>query len=288
MHRIRNLIAFIKALAYNYSEDRISTFSAALSYYTIFSLPAILLISIWIIGYFLGNELAEYKLLDEIRGVFSQATITQIQTVIDNSRLALNSHTVRIVGILVLLYAASGFFLQLQGGLNYIWKVKKQSESAIFKIIKDRLLTIIIVLSIAFLLLLSIVISTLITGFGVYLSNFYGINLIIERIVESVTTFFLITILTALIFKILPSVKLTFREVIYGALWTSFLFNLGKILLGVYISYANITNIFGVAGSLIVLLIWIYYSAQIFFIGAEITKLLFIRDTQINIDNKNN
>lgn len=279
MGKLKKYVSFLQELAVNYSEDRISTWSAALSYYTIFSITPLLLISIGITGFFFGDDIAQSKILEEFGDVFSEKTINQIQLILQNFRLSLKNYSIRIIGVLVLIYGASGFFSELQGGLNYIWRAKAPTDSTVLRFLKNRFLTFVLVLIIALILLLSIFVSTILTGLNVYYANFYGSNYIAIG-VEFLASFVLIAFLTSLIFKILPHAQLTFKEVIVGGLWTSFLFNIGKILLSIYIARAQITTLFGVTGSFLVLLVWVYYSAQIFFIGAEITKLLFVKDTQ--------
>lgn len=277
MKKKNPILRFLSTLITNYSEDKITTWSAALSYYTIFSLAPILLMSLTALGWFLGSKEAEIELLDQVNNLLGRDITLQIQVIIDNARIVFENHTIKLIGIGLLLFAASGFFSELHGGLNYIWRVELKPSLGILKNIKNRMLPFLLVLVITGLLLASIIISAALTALSAYYTHYLGINTILERSLEFLSSLLLIAVLSTVIFQMLPNVILRWRDVWLGACVTSILFNIGKMLLNVYFSYTNIASIFGAAGSLVVFLVWIYYSAQIFFLGAEITKIISLK-----------
>lgn len=277
MQNKKNALNFISKLISAYSCDKISTWSAALSYYTIFSIAPILLIILTTIGFFLGTKNAEARLISQMNSLLGNQISLQIQTIISNAQLAFESHAIKFIGIALLIFAATGFFNELQGGLNYIWRVELKSGLGIFKNIKNRILSFVLVLFITFLLFSSIVISAILNTISVYFTHYLGIDIILERSLDFFSSLFLVAILTSLLFRVLPDVIIRWKEVIIGACITSLLFNIGKMLLNTYLSYSNIGSIFGAAGSLVAFLVWIYYSAQIFYIGALVTKILALQ-----------
>ena len=261
----------IKQLLTNFSHDRIASQSAALAYYMVFSLAPIILICISIIGVVFGEKAARGEILSQIGGLIGNESALQIQQIITAAN---KPHAIwaRIIGIIVLVFSASGFFSELQTGLNLIWGVKAPKKGW-FRIIKDRFLSFAIVLSVAFLLLISMILSAFFATLSSYISHFMNTSIISDLITSDLISLGVTTLLFAMMFKILPDVKIQWRDVWQGALFTAILFSLGKILISFYLNQVHLASVFGAAGSLIIILVWVYYSAQIFFIGAEITKI---------------
>ncbi|KTC80966.1 YihY/virulence factor BrkB family protein [Legionella cherrii] len=266
-------LAWIKEVYTNWQEDRVASLAAALAYYTLFSLAPILLISITIVGALFGEEVARSQIVSQITILVGEDVALEVQGIIKNMTLPTTFLNVQIVSILILLFSASGIFSEVQAGLNIIWGVKSNPHKKRFAFIKSRFLSFTMVLISALLLLISLVITTLLAALSSRLHYFIGINIFSELIISYFISFIIATLVFALMFKHLPDVKLQWNNVWVGALSTSLLFILGKVLIGFYIHHAHIASIFGAAGSLIILLIWVYYAAQIFFIGAEITKI---------------
>lgn len=272
-HMAASAQSVIKLLVNNFSQDRIATQSAALAYYMIFSLVPIILICISIAGIVLGEEAARGEIFTQIGGFIGKEPALQVQNIIAQASKP-STIPIRIMGILILFLSASGFFSELQAGLNLIWGVKSPNKGWL-GIIKDRVLSFAIVLGVAFLLLISLILSAFLATFNSYFSPNTGglINLIISDVISLGIT----TLLFAMIFKVLPDVEIQWRDVWEGALFTAILFALGKLLIDFYLNQVQVTSAFGVAGSFIIILVWVYYSAQIFFIGAEITKIFSIQ-----------
>ncbi|MBI2786995.1 MAG: YihY/virulence factor BrkB family protein [Legionella longbeachae] len=267
------MLIWTKTLYNNWNKDRVASRAAALAYYTIFSLAPILLISISLAGTFFGEEEAKGQLLAQISSLLGTEIAFQIQGIINNAHPPASALFTRIISIFILIFSSSGVFSEIQEGLNTIWRVKSDPKQGWFHLIKRRFLSFAMVLVFAFLLLVSLIISAFLTFLSSHINYFQGNNILIELFMSDIISFFIITILFAMIFKYLPDVRLPWKCVWSGALVTSLLFSLGKIGIGLYLHQVHIASVFGAAGFLIVLLIWVYYSAQIFFIGAEITKI---------------
>jgi membrane protein len=263
----------IKEAFEDWSEDRASRLAAALAYYTIFSLAPLLIIVIAIAGLAFGREATQGQIINQISGLVGPDGAKAIETLIENAGKPSSGVIATAFGILVLLIAASGFFGQLQDGLNTIWEVKPRPGRGIRGIIKDRFLSFTMVLGVGFLLLVSLVISAGLVAVGKFLGTLMPGTVILGYILNVILSLLVITLLFAMIFKILPDVKISWRDVWIGAATSAFLFTLGKLLLGLYLAKANIASSYGAAGSLVVILVWVYYSAMILFFGAELTQV---------------
>ena len=270
---LMNSWSFLKRLFKSWSEDRISSQAAALAYYTLFSLAPFLLICIFIIGMVFGEEAARSQIMSQISNLIGTAAASQIQEIIQNANKPDTAFVTRIISGIVLLFSATGVFSEIQEGLNTIWGVKTNPDAGWIATFKKRFLSFVMVLGVAFLLLVSLILSALLSLLNSYLNYFMSTSILIDLIINDVLSFVIITVLIAMMYKILPDVDLSWHDVWLGAVITSVLFSFGKVLIGVYLIQFHISSVFGVASSLIIILIWVFYSAQIFFIGAEITKI---------------
>lgn len=263
----------LKGTMTGWSQDNLARLSAALAYYTVFSLAPILIICIAIAGMVFGSDVAHQNIITQLNNTFGTSTATQIQTMIAGASKPTTNIIATIIGIIVLLFGAAGVFGELQNGLNAIWGVKTNPNHSWYSLIKDRFLSFAMVLGIAFLLLVSMVISTIITALQTYLNNFLPGATFLWWIINFIISIGVITLLFAMIFKILPDVNTTWRDVWLGAFLTAVLFSLGKFILEIYLAKSNIASAYGTAGSLILILLWVYYSSQILFTGVEFTKV---------------
>ncbi|MEO6874663.1 MAG: YihY/virulence factor BrkB family protein [Opitutaceae bacterium] len=248
--------------------------SAAVSFYTLFSLAPITIIAIKIMGIFLGDEIAARQFSAQVTGLVGQGSAEMIRAAAKASQAASTSGFSAAVGIALLAVGATTVFGQLQDSLNSIWKVKpKPRANGIIILLVRRVISFAMVLTIGFLLLVSLVLTTAIAaGLGM-IHGHLGTNPILLKSVDFVASLVVITFLFALIFKVLPDVKLAWRDVWVGAFVTSILFGLGRYLIALYLDHSTVASIYGTAGSLVALLIWIYYSCAIFFFGAEFTRV---------------
>lgn len=247
--------------------------SAVIAYYTIFSLPGLLVIMITLAGYVVGKDEASRKILGQISSTLGTDTAIQIQGIITKANEGGNSVLATTIGVITILVGATGVFAEFQTSLNTIWHVKtKKSASGIWSILKARLFSFGLILSIAFMLIVSLMISALLAAFSNWLTgNFSDTFVVTMQIVNMALSLGILTVLFALMFKILPDAQITWEHVWIGSVVTALLFELGKFVLGIYFGKINPTTAYGTAGSMILILLWVSYSSMIVFFGAEFT-----------------
>ena len=253
--------------------------AAALAYYTIFSLTPLLTIAIAIAALVFGQDAAQRQIVGGLADLIGETSAKAVQEVL-RAAATTNKQSGALaatIGAGLLLLGAIAVVAQLQQSLNFIWEVKVRSSSGWRQLIRDRLFSLALVLAIGFLLLVSLVVTTLLSAVTTYFSEYYQVSGIIWQTLDGAVSFVFVTVLFGLIYKILPDVQLTWRDVAIGATITSLLFTLGKFLIGFYLGHATIASTYGAAGSFVTLLVWVYYSAAIFFYGAEITKVYATR-----------
>jgi membrane protein len=262
--------SIIKEAAAAWQEVKAPRLGAALAYYAIFSLAPLVLIAVAVAGLVFGAEAARDQLFDQLQDFLGTEGASAVQTMLAGAANPSSGILALCIGAGTLLLAAAGFFGQLQDALNTIWEVQPLPGHAIRNLVKNRLLTFLMVLGTAFVLLGSLILSTMIAAFQNGLG--LGQSGALGQVVHFVVSFSICTALFAMVYKFLPDIVLAWKEVWYGAAVTAFLFNVGKLLIGLYLGHSAVSSTYGAAGSLVVLLIWFYYSAQIFLFGAELTK----------------
>lgn len=271
--KLKGLGTIIKKTFKGWNEDDPFRQSSVIAYYAIFSLPALLVLIINVAGFFFGKERVSEEITKQIGDAMGASTAEQIGSIVTKAGETKAGVISSIIAIATIIFGATGVFVQLQTNLNQIWDVKQKSSQGFLKMLKNRLFSFGLIVSIGFLLLMSLVISTLLTAFSDYIEGvfpdaiaylFYALEFTISLLV--------ITVLFMLMFKILPDVKLKWREVIVGSLLTGMLFILGKYGLSFYFGKAEPASVYGAAGSIILILLWSSYSSMIVFFGAEFTK----------------
>ena len=247
--------------------------SAVIAYYAIFSLPGLLVVIMTLAGYFFGREAVNHQVAAQFTSTMGAETAKQIQDMIIQATKLKNTVLATIIGLVTILIGATGVFAEFQNALNIIWEVKADSKkSGIWEIIKVRLFSFGLIVSIAFLLIVSLLVSTLISVFGNWLtSNFSDSFLLILQILNSGLSLIILAVLFALMFKFLPDAKIMWKHVWIGSFVTAFLFEIGKFGLGFYFGKANPGTGYGAAGSVILILLWVTYTSMIVFLGAEFT-----------------
>jgi membrane protein len=247
--------------------------SAVIAYYAIFSLPALLIILISSAGLAFGQAAVSGKIADAISGALGKETALQIQDMIAKASLMKHSFVASVIGILTILLGATGVFTELQKTLNTIWEVRPKPSQPFLKILRDKLFSFGLILTIGFLLLVSLVLTAIFSAFGDWISVQFHIpaTFLIHLLNESIS-FGMVTFLFALMFKMLPDARTPWKSVWIGAGLTSFLFILGKYGLGFYFGKFQPASAYGAAGSVILILLWVSYSCMILFYGAEFTK----------------
>jgi membrane protein len=249
--------------------------SASLAFYTVFSIAPLLILVMSLAGIFLGgNDTVTKSLLPHINEMLGPAPTAQIQSMLKNLQLSGKSGIAVTIGIVTLLIGASSMFVEIQDSLNIIWRVKAKPKRGWVKLVTNRFLSFSLIISLGFLLLVSLIINLLVLALSERLQHFLpGVTLTLLNIINVAITFLVITVLFGIMFKFLPDVIITWKDVRSGAFFTALLFLLGKYLIGLYIQYFANSSMYGAAGSIILILLWIYYTAAILYIGAEFTQV---------------
>jgi len=256
-----------------FSNDRITKMSSSLSYYTIFSMAPLLIIIISLSGLFLGQDAAQGKIYDQLSNFIGSNAASQLQTMIQNASLSGKSKFAAIIGIATLIVGATTVFAQIQDTINYIWGIKPKPKKGWLNFLKNRFLSFSVIIGLAFLLLVSLTLSTIVDTFSASLkAHFPQITVVLLYVINTVITLLLTALIFGTIFKVLPDAKIRWRDVITGAITTAVLFMLAKFGISFYISKSNVGSTYGAAGSLVILLLWVYFSAMILYFGAEFTK----------------
>jgi membrane protein len=261
------------ASAREWSNDKAPRLGAALSYYTIFSLAPVLLLVVAVAGMFLGSDAAQGKIVDQLSGLLGTEAATVIQTMLEKAGQHKGGILATVIGFVTLVVGATGVLIELQDALNTVWKVVAKPGRGVKGILRDRLLSFGIVLGFGFLLLVSLVLSAAVSVLDSWIGGLIPGWVIVGYVLSYGLSLGLVAGVLAAIFKILPDVKISWRDVWVGALVTSVLFHIGKFGISLYIGKASVASTFGAAGSLAVLLVWIYYSSQIVLFGAEFTRV---------------
>lgn len=255
-------------------DDKVPLWAAALAYYTAFSLAPLLVIAIAIAGAFFGADAARGEVVGQIRGLVGQQGAEAIQAMLQNTQQPGSGGIVAtVVGIGALLLGASGVFGQLQDAMNAIWGVAPKPGRGIRFMLQNRFLSFAMVLVIGFLLLVSLVLSAGLAAFGSLLGQLFPTLVILSQVINFMISFAVMTVLFALIYKVMPDVKIPWRFLWTGAIATALLFNMGKFLIGLYLGSGSVSSTYSAAASLGIILLWVYYSAQILLLGAEFTKV---------------
>lgn len=254
-------------------EDKASRLAAALAYYTIFSLGPLLVIVIAIAGLVFGEAAARGEIVAQVEGVLGREGAEAIQRMIENARDPASGTIATILSIVALVFGASGVFGQLQDALNTIWDVTPKPGRGLMGIVADRFLSFVMVLGIGFLLLVFLVLSSVLTGLGTFFGDFLPVSESLLQILNLLVSFAVITLLFAMLYKVLPDVEIAWGDVWIGAAMTALLFTVGQFLIGLYLGRTAVASTYGAAGSIVIILLWIYYSAQIFLFGAEFTQV---------------
>ncbi len=248
--------------------------SASLAYYTVFSIAPLLIIIISLAGLFFHNDAASNALYPHIVHYVGKDAALQIQDILKSRALAGKSSTAVVIGTIVLMLGASSIFVEIQDSLNMIWRVKAKPKKGWLKLIQNRFLSFSLIIGVGFLLLTSLIVNLVITTLGDWMERFmHTFTTLLIKGVNLGVTFIIISILFAIIFKFLPDVKIKWRDVRSGAFFTAIFFMLGQYGINLYIQYMAKSSAYGAAGSILIVLIWIYYTSAILYIGAEFTQV---------------
>jgi membrane protein len=270
---LKAILGLFKETFAEFTKDKASRLAAALSYYTIFSIAPLLTIAIAIAGAAFGEDAATGAIEAQLRGLIGEAGATVIQNAILNASKPQQGTIASLISVGILIFAATGLFVELQDSLNTIWEVQPKPGRAVKTMFRQRFLSFAMVLGIGFLLLVSLVFSAVLATIVNYFSNALPGTDFVWPLVNFIVGFIVTTVLFGLIFKVLPDVKITWSDVLIGAALTSLLFSLGRFVLGQYLARTSFSSTYGAAGSIVAILVWVNYAAQILFFGAEFTQV---------------
>lgn len=272
--KFSDFFTILKTAATDFIDDQGMKLSAALSYYTIFSLAPMLLVMITVLSVFFGRDAIQGQVFGQISGLVGADAATQLQDILKNAELSNKSGVAAAIGIGTLLIGATGVFAEIQSSINYIWSIEARPEKGWLKYLKTRLISFSLILALGFLLIVTLGVNALVDLLSSQLEKYFSeASIIFFYILNVAIALAIITILFAVIFKILPDGKLRWKECFVGAGFTAVLFGAGKFLISFYIGQSDLGATYGASASIIILLSWVYYSSIILYFGAEFTKV---------------
>lgn len=272
--KVKGFFTYLKQVGTEFSEDNILKYSASLAYYTVFSLAPMLIVIMSLCGLIFGKDAIQGHVYGQMKELVGNEAALQIQDTIKNIHITGHSFFASVVSIVVLVIGATGIFGEVQDSLNKIWGLRVKTRRTWWKLLLNRILSFSLVLSIGFVMMVSLVLNALVSAFSNYLSKYASeFSVVLIQITDNVLSFVATTFLFSLMFKVLPDAKIKWKDVLIGGLITSVFFTLGKLGIGYYLGRSNLATVYGAAGSIIIIMVWVYYSSIILYLGAEFTKV---------------
>ncbi|MBL0745104.1 YihY/virulence factor BrkB family protein [Chryseolinea lacunae] len=266
--------SILKKTVLNFIEDDSFSYASSIAFYTIFSLPAILIISLSVGSAFFEHDVVQQELVNQVSRLIGRESAQEVEKILMNAAIDASSVFAKTVGVVTLVFSATTVFISLQASLNKIWGIKPKPLRGLVKFVLNRLLSLAMVMSIGFVLLVSLVVDTVLVVFQGFLSQILaGMTLYVLTAINIVVSLGFITLIFGLMFKVLPDAKIKWRDVWVGSFVTTVLFTIGKYLIGLYLGNSSFNSAYGAAGSLVIILVWVYYSTVIFLFGAELTSV---------------
>jgi membrane protein len=256
-----------------FGEHKVTKLSGSLAYYTVFSMAPLLVVVIALCGVFLEKEAAQGQIFSQLKGFLGTETAAQLQELIKKASIADKGIMASIIGGVTLLVGATTIFADIQDSINTIWGIKPKPKRGWLKLLINRFLSFSVIVSLGFLLLVSLLVSTVLDGFSAQLKVRYeDVSVVVFTILNTLVTLIVVSSIFGVIFKVLPDAKIRWKDIVSGAIVTAVLFMLGKLAISFYIGTSDVGSTYGAAGSLVILLLWAYYSSIILYFGAEFTK----------------
>ena len=269
----KGVFQVIKDTFTGFSDHNVTKMSGSLAYYTVFSMAPLLVVIISLCGIFLGKEAAEGQIYQQLSGFMGKETALQLQDIVRKAAIGEKSNLAIIIGMVTLLIGATTVFADIQDSINTIWGIKPKPKRGWLKLLKNRFLSFSVIISLGFLLLVSLAITSVLDGFSKQLEvHFSEVSVVVFYILNQLLTLLVISSIFGVIFKVLPDANIKWRDVGLGSLVTAILFMIGKFAISIYIGQSDVGSTYGAAGSLVILLLWTYYSSIILYLGAEFTK----------------
>lgn len=273
-NKLGGFLSYLKQVFKEFSADNILKYSAALAYYTVFSIAPLIVIISTLSGIFFGKDAVNGQIYEQLNGLVGSLAAVQIQDIIKNIHLTGNSFFASIISIIILLIGATSIFGEVQDSLNKIWGLRVKTKKIWWRLILTRLLSFSLILSIGFVMGVSLVLNAIVSAFGDFLSRYiHNFSVYFIQTGEAVLSFLVANFLFSLMFKLLPDAKIRWKDVIFGGFITAIFFTLGKLAIGFYLGRSNLSTLYGAAGSIIIIMVWVYYSSIILYLGAEFTKV---------------
>lgn len=274
MTRIKFFWEILKGAFKEWNSSFASQYSASIAYYAIFSIPGLLVIIIWLASYFFGEEAIRGEISNQISDFAGNDVSESIQSLVANAFIDKDDVLMKTIGVFSLVFGATGLFIQLQKALNELWDIEAAPKKAIMKFILDRANSLGMILILGFLLMITMVLTSMVSVFNTYITHQLGLETYyLMQVVNVALSFLVIVFVFAFMFKVLPDVEISWKSVWAGAILTALLFVLGKFLLNIYFGQFKPTSAFGTAGTIILIMMWINYSCMLVFFGAEFTKV---------------
>lgn len=271
---LKKTFSILKTSFTAFIEDKALKMSASLAYYTVFSMAPLLMILMSAASLFYGKEAIQNKVFSELNGFLGNDAALKIQEILKEISLKNDSTVAIIIGVITLFIGATGVFIEIQDSINQIWQVKAKPKKGWKKLIMNRILSFSMIISLGFLLIVSLIINGVILALSAKLTLYFpDMTIYVIEVVNAVITFIVISSLFAIIFKFLPDVEIAWKDVRVGAIFTALLFTIGRFLIGLYIEKIGPGTAYGAAGSLIIILVWVYYTSAILYFGAEFTQV---------------
>lgn len=273
----KNLSTFvlvIKEVFREFSADNILKYSASLAYYTVFSIAPLLVVLTTLFGFLFGKEAMQGRVYEQLNKLVGNSAAIEIQDLIKNIHLSKNSFFATVLSLIILLIGATSIFGEIQDSINKIWGLKIKKHKVWWKLILTRLLSFSLIISMGLIMIVSLLLNAVVAAFGKFIGRFIAsYSLYFIQVTDAILSFLVATFLFAFIFKVLPDARIRWKDVFFGGFITAVFFTLGKVGINFYILKSNITSLYGAAGSIIVLMLWVYYSSIILYLGAEFTKV---------------
>ncbi len=267
----------MKEVFSGFSDDKAMKYSASLSYYTVFSIAPLMIVIISAAGIVFGRDAVQGKIFNQIKGLVGSDAAIQIQDIVSKTHSSGSTVFASIVSAIIVIVGATGIFGEIQDSINSIWGLKSKPKSGIVKMVLNRLISFSLIISLGFVLMVSLAVNAFVSVITTQLANIIpGAGTYFLMIINQVLIFAILAFMFAVIFKVLPDARIKWRDVSKGAMLTAILFMIGKYLIGLYVGKSNFASVYGAAGSIIIIMVWVYYTAVILYFGAEFTKVYAI------------
>lgn len=272
LHR-NTIFLYVKEVFKEFSADNIFKYSASLAYYTVFSIAPFLVVISTLFGFIFGKEAMQGHIYQQLNNVVGSKVALQVQEIIKNIHLSRDSFFATVAGIIILLIGATTIFGEVQDSINKIWGLRIKHKRHWLQLILTRLLSFSLIITMGIMMIVSLALNALVTAFGKFIGQFINYSVYFIQVTEGILSFVIANFLFSLVYKILPDAKIKWKDVLFGGFVTAVFFTVGKLAIGFYLGQSNITSLYGAAGSIIILMLWVYYSSIILYLGAEFTKV---------------